>query len=237
MNMTVVEGAGAQGAGAQGQGGCHGAGPCGGAGSSLKVCPQCGSVTFGDMDVCYGCLYRFGPAAGQPAGWPWPPSELAVRARSADMPWDFGEPLLGDRPDLGGLDPLSGPAYDFDFDPADADVDEADETGDLSEVARNPRWCLVMEWRGVQAPMAVPADGLTIGRAPDNDVVLRASAVSRHHVSVEPDDGVVLVRDAGALHPATIDGEEVDGCAPWMPGSVLDICGAKFSLKLLDPRK
>ena len=237
MNMTVVEGASVQGAGALGQGGCHGAGQCGGAGPAFKVCPQCGAVTFEDMDVCYGCLYRFGSVAPQPGGWPWPSAGAAAQTRGAEMPWGLDAPLLDGCSDPSDFDPSYGPFCDMDYDPADADVDEADETGDLSEVARNPRWGLVMEWRGVRAPMAIPVGGLTIGRAPDNDVVLRASAVSRHHVSVEPDDGVVLVRDAGALHPATIDGEEVSDCAPWMPGSMLDICGAKFSLELLDPRK
>ena len=119
----------------------------------------------------------------------------------------------------------------------DAEVDEADETGDLSEVARSPRWGLVMEWRGMRAPMALPADGLSIGRASDNDVVLKDAAVSRRHVVVEPDDGVVLVHDAGATHPATLDGEEVVDCVPWLPGSVLEICGARFSLELLDLRR
>ena len=129
-----------------------------------------------------------------------------------------------------------GPLYD-DFDPADAEVDEADETGDLSEVARSPRWGLVMEWRGMRVPVALPAGGLSIGRASDNDVVLKDAAVSRRHVVVEPDEGVVLVHDAGATHPATLDGEEVADCVPWLPGSVLEICGARFSLELLDPRK
>ncbi len=28
--------------------------------SDLKKCPVCGSSCFSDMDVCYGCLHRFG---------------------------------------------------------------------------------------------------------------------------------------------------------------------------------
>lgn len=26
----------------------------------LKTCPVCGTTLFGDMEVCYGCMYRFG---------------------------------------------------------------------------------------------------------------------------------------------------------------------------------
>ena len=29
----------------------------------MKDCPHCGAITFDDMDVCYGCMYRFKPAA------------------------------------------------------------------------------------------------------------------------------------------------------------------------------
>ncbi len=28
--------------------------------SNLKKCPVCGSACFSDMDICYGCLHRFG---------------------------------------------------------------------------------------------------------------------------------------------------------------------------------
>ena len=28
----------------------------------MKECPVCSAVTFDDMDICYGCLHRFGGA-------------------------------------------------------------------------------------------------------------------------------------------------------------------------------
>lgn len=224
MNMTVVEGG-----CAQGQGHCHGGGACGCHAPGVKVCPQCGAAAFEDMDVCYGCLHRFG-AAVPAAGMPCPSAEAAAYGAGLDLRWAMEGPRAGLPAEW------DGPLYD-DFDPADAEVGEADETGDLSEVARSPRWGLVMEWRGMRAPMALPADGLSIGRASDNDVVLKDAAVSRRHVVVSPDEGVVLVHDAGATHPATLDGEEVVDCVPWLPGSVLEICGARFSLELLDPRR
>ncbi len=33
--------------------------------SDLKKCPVCGSSCFSDMDVCYGCLHRFGRSEAQ----------------------------------------------------------------------------------------------------------------------------------------------------------------------------
>ena len=224
MNMTVVEGG-----CAQGQGHCHGGGAHGCGVPGVKVCPQCGASAFEDMDVCYGCLHRFG-AAVPAAGMPYPPAEAAAYGAGLDLRWAVEGPLAGLPAEW------DGPLYD-DFDPADAEVDEADETGDLSEVARSPRWGLVMEWRGMRAPVALPAGGLSIGRASDNDVVLKDASVSRRHGVVAPDEGVVLVHDAGATHPATLDGEEVVDSVPWLPGSVLEICGARFSLELLDPRR
>lgn len=33
--------------------------------NDLKKCPVCGSSCFSDMDVCYGCLHRFGDNKAQ----------------------------------------------------------------------------------------------------------------------------------------------------------------------------
>lgn len=236
MNMTVVEG------------GCRGAGEAHG----IKRCPRCGATLFADMGTCYGCLYDFEAPPETPMGLPAAmgspfgasmAAELggagaglsmgATAAMGLGAPeWAVSEPLW-----LRGNDPYDDvPGTNDWFDPADAEVDEADETGELVELSGTPRYGVVLEWRGVRAPVAITAGGLSIGRAGDNDVVLKASAVSRHHVRVTAEDGAVLVHDAGASHPATIDGEEVEDCAPWLPGSILDICGAMFSLEMLDPR-
>lgn len=34
----------------------------------MKVCPVCKSTLFDDMDVCYGCMYRFGGALDRSEG-------------------------------------------------------------------------------------------------------------------------------------------------------------------------
>lgn len=33
----------------------------------MKTCPVCGARCFDDMDVCYGCMHRFGPGGAAPA--------------------------------------------------------------------------------------------------------------------------------------------------------------------------
>lgn len=235
MNMTVVEG------GRCGAGEAHG----------IKRCPRCGATLFADMGTCYGCLYDFEAPPETPMGLPAGMGVPVGAALAAGLGGAAGPNLsMGAAVGLGapewavpepqwlrGTDPFDDlPGASDWFDPADADVDEADETSELVELSGPPRYGVVLEWRGVRAPVAILAGGLSIGRAADNDIVLKASAVSRHHVRVTVEDGAVLVHDAGASHPATIDGEEVEDCAPWLPGSVLDICGAMFSLEMLDPR-
>lgn len=48
----------------------------------LKVCPTCKTLVFEDMDICYGCMYRFGsdPDWERAAQREW---ESAATARKA----------------------------------------------------------------------------------------------------------------------------------------------------------
>lgn len=41
------------------------------AGAAIKECPVCKTTLFGDMDTCYGCMYRFGSSPNLEA----PPAE------------------------------------------------------------------------------------------------------------------------------------------------------------------
>lgn len=83
----------------------------------------------------------------------------------------------------------------------------------------------------------IPAQGLTLGRASSCDVVLRSAAISRRHVQIVVEDGMVLVADLGSVNQALLDDKPVEVCEPWLPGSVLNLCGARFSLIVLDPRE
>ncbi|MHC5024294.1 MAG: FHA domain-containing protein [Planctomycetota bacterium] len=48
---------------------------------------------------------------------------------------------------------------------------------------------------------------LTIGRAPDNDLVLTDQKVSRHHCAIEQSDGRVTLRDLGSTGGTLVNGE------------------------------
>lgn len=122
------------------------------------------------------------------------------------------------------------------FSSEDAEVDEADETCDLTALSESISYGLHLNWRGLEVTIPVPAQGLTLGRASSCDVVLRSAAISRRHVQVVVEDGMVLVADLGSVNQALLDGKPVEVCEPWLPGSVLNLCGARFSLIMLDPR-
>lgn len=123
------------------------------------------------------------------------------------------------------------------FSPEDAEVDEADETCDLTAISESISYGLHLNWRGLEVTIPIPAQGLTLGRASSCDVVLRSAAISRRHVQIVVEDGMVLVADLGSVNQALLDDKPVEVCEPWLPGSVLNLCGARFSLIMLDPRE
>ena len=123
------------------------------------------------------------------------------------------------------------------FSPEDAEVDEADETCDLTAISESISYGLHLNWRGLEMTIPIPAQGLTLGRASSCDVVLRSAAISRRHVQIVVEDGMVLVADLGSVNQALLDDKPVEVCEPWLPGSVLNLCGARFSLIVLDPRE
>lgn len=143
-----------------------------------------------------------------------------------------------------GVDPAEDDAclpYEYGgkwpFSPEDAEVDEADETRDLTAISESISYGLHLNWRGLEVTIPIPAQGLTLGRALSCDVVLRSAAISRRHVQIVVEDGMVLVADLGSVNQALLDDKPVEVCEPWLPGSVLNLCGARFSLIMLDPRE
>ena len=145
------------------------------------------------------------------------PTHAALDEERAFLPCEYG----GERP----------------FSSEDAEVDEADETRDLTAISESVSYGLHLNWRGLEVTIPVPAQGLTLGRSSSCDVVLRSAAISRRHVQVVVEDGMVLVADLGSVNQALLDGKPVEVCEPWLPGSVLNLCGARFSLIMLDPRE
>ena len=67
--------------------------------SDLKKCPVCGSSCFSDMDVCYGCLHRFGSGEAR--------IEVAPRPLNEALPANPSFPMQSDHARLPEIEDLS----------------------------------------------------------------------------------------------------------------------------------
>jgi len=73
---------------------------------------------------------------------------------------------------------------------------------------------------------------ITIGRAPDNTIVLESSKVSRNHCVIESRDGRWHVRDLDSSHGTTVNGDEA-GDDPLCHGDVIGV--GRFVVLFKDP--
>jgi len=60
---------------------------------------------------------------------------------------------------------------------------------------------------GIETPFTFERAAITLGRAPDNDVVLKSSLVSRHHCRIEHDDRGTWLADLGSANGTSVNGE------------------------------
>ena len=130
-----------------------------------KRCPRCGELLFDDMDVCYGCLYDF---TREP--YRLPEGMIDEVAAPPEVPTDDEVPEVPE--------PASGAPC------VRQTIDSANVTA-RKVLLSTDELCLAIP---------LPARGLTVGRASDNDVVLRAAGVADHHLLLMPrqDDVVAL---------------------------------------------
>ncbi len=73
------------------------------------------------------------------------------------------------------------------------------------------------------ALVKVPAAGLSIGRAPDQDIRLDDRTVSRRHARIEVAGDRYYIDDAGSLNDTLLNGELVRGKAELRDGAQLTI--------------
>ena len=91
----------------------------------------------------------------------------------------------------------------------------------VARASRSPRWSSRSRSRPSRAPVcafmsraagrgssAIGA-GLTIGRAADNDVVLRDERVSRHHARIAGRRGSLVLSDLGSTNGTEVNGQRV----------------------------
>lgn len=75
-------------------------------------------------------------------------------------------------------------------------------------------------------------DGLRIGRAGDNDLVLAVSIVSRNHAEVRRTPAGYTIVDLGSSNGTLVNGVRIDGPAPLVDGDTIAIGGVTLRVEL-----
>ena len=144
---------------------------------TTKTCPRCGAELFSDMDICYDCLYdftRLRPQGGE--GLRLDEQDELTHERGT---WDEGMESM-------------------------ENAVSADTTMDISLDSYGVRVpdlpSLRVRCSDMDVTLPIGEDGLTVGRAPDCDLVLHSAAVSRRHLFIETKQGMVCVKDLGSTN-------------------------------------
>ncbi len=74
---------------------------------------------------------------------------------------------------------------------------------------------------------------VSVGRAPDNDVVLGERNVSRHHLKIVEKDGAYQLAPVAARYGFKVNGKRADGDNTVRPGEVVEV--GDYKMKILSP--
>jgi ABC-type multidrug transport system ATPase subunit len=76
---------------------------------------------------------------------------------------------------------------------------------------------------------AVPRDGLAIGRAADNEIVIAEPTVSRYHARIAARAGRYYLADLGSANGTDLNGERLEGEARWLTsGDTIELAGRQL---------
>ncbi len=113
--------------------------------------------------------------------------------------------------------PADGPVLSCTVDPAAPAEEDTLRPGQIP-LAREP-----------SGPRPRPAGALRIGRAPDNDIVVSGSGVSRYHAELRNVAGACSVADLGSSNGTFVNGQRITA-APVSEGDIVGIGPATFRL-------
>lgn len=192
-----------------------------------KTCPRCGAKLFEDMGVCYGCLYVYSAGGGPPRDEP----------PDLDEPWDSGDATASGSPAA----PLAPKARAG----QSAPVGSAESDDEAGAAEAGPKTVMLCAGRAsptrrlrlrivsseVSVICDVPDDGVSIGRDPDNLVVVTSQAVSRHHLRLIPEASWLVAQDLGATNPPLLNGKQLSGGMRMHEGDVLELRAAGVTIR------
>jgi|GEM_PF-6465668 len=78
--------------------------------------------------------------------------------------------------------------------------------------------------KGLDFPLTKPR--VTIGRDPNNDIVIDHIEVSRKHAVIEVNDSLVMITDIGSLNGTYVDGKQINAATELLPGQVIEVSEA-----------
>lgn len=163
-----------------------------------------GSVTPLDTKLCPRCGAELYADMGICYGCLYDFSRARESSPPEGMPAVPEEPARGDTVDLSAAAELA--------------------RGLPGEIGVLVRTASVDLWSGV------PEEGVALGRAADNDVVLHSPAVSAHHLRLVPTPDGMEVCDLDSTNPARYRGREVRGRVVVPYGDSLDVCGCVITV-------
>ena len=89
---------------------------------------------------------------------------------------------------------------------------------------------------GPAAGTSVPVDSeIVIGR--DADLSIDDPALSRRHAVVRPEDDVVVVEDLNSSNGTFVDGEQISGAVPILPGMTVTLGSSEIEVALARARR
>jgi len=80
----------------------------------------------------------------------------------------------------------------------------------------------IEEGSGAGGAYVIASEQTTLGRAPDNDVVIDDELVSAHHASIAYTQGVFVLNDHGSTNGTIVNGQEISSCQI-VDGDVIEI--------------
>ncbi len=202
---------------------------------STVQCTNCGTTNDSQARFCARCgkplSVPASPAVGQIPACPRCNTPLRVSARFCPS---CGFDLISQANRAGYERPVGQPAGGVPVKPAAAGSPPAGRTQMLSDLSGITG--LIVRWMGgnqERFPVSLPI--ISVGRAPDNDIVINHPAVSSHHLRVAlnagpsqkqvPDAGDATVTDLNSTNGTQLNGQQLSANTPHLirPGDVLRI--------------
>lgn len=227
-------------------------------GQRVRTCPRCGAKLFADMNTCYGCLYDFSRdqthnhidenqvAVDTPKSFCMPDIYPEISIESELL---FDEPVV----DVGLDEPWEFCRENKEANHASPE-NEMHGENDASEI-RNHKLVLkdacdltkqkvlslstkvcdqikeiTILIPGFELHCEITSDGLSVGCAQDNDIIVNSRTVSPHHMRFLLVDNALLAQDFDATNPALVNGVPLVDTISLFPHDIVELRGTGMTI-------